>query len=185
MCVCVLVVCLLHSLIFTICLETRKRPVIPQHFVTWRSCTGIVLTAADRISDSNKEIVGQQERKIAILHIHAHARVQQGQFQVSVTGQKVDNCCAIYSNHLLICCCRELWGCCAVNLVINTALSGPTIHFINKTIFLDWPIAPMWRFAAFTGWTTLKQHKVFYIILENAHRLLLLIGSTWNNTNHL
>lgn len=33
-CVCVLLVCLPHSLIFTIRLETRKRPVIPQHFVT-------------------------------------------------------------------------------------------------------------------------------------------------------
>lgn len=141
-CVCVCIGCV-FSCRFTICLETRKRPVIPQHFVTWRSRTGIVLTAADRISDRDKEIVGQQERKIAILHMHVLARVQQRQYQVAVTGQKVDNCCAIYSNHLLICCCRESRGCCAVNLVTNTALSGSTIHFINKTIFLDWPIALM------------------------------------------
>ncbi|KAF0033973.1 hypothetical protein F2P81_014039 [Scophthalmus maximus] len=50
-------------------------------------------------------------------------------------------------------CCRESQGCCAVNLVTYTALSGSTPHFINKTIPLLGPTGLMYRFSVLMGTT--------------------------------
>lgn len=136
--VCVLVVCFLQFDIYYPPRNQEKGRRSPAFCYPKVTHTGIVLTAADRISGRDEENVGRQKRKIAMLHIHVSAGRR---YRLAVTGQKVDSCCAISSNHLLICCCGESWGCCAVNLPPNTALSGSTPHFINKTIFLGWPVA--------------------------------------------
>lgn len=87
---------------------------------------------------------------------------------MAVRNQEVDNCSVIYSNHLLI--VSQLQGSTGLQRCkssdTHTALSGSTLHFINKTILLHRPIILMCYFVLVL-WAQNAMKKHAQIVLQS------------------